>query len=78
MILSNINIFLFLNTGITNKAKKEGAYPKGYYLEVTEVKADDLLGGAETPVRIFPITQSTHDDNIFAHDNTDCKFLAEP
>jgi hypothetical protein len=71
-------------TAIIYKAKKEGGYAKGYYLEATEendqVDAGDAHEGDDsdpdepTPKRIFQINRETHDENIVQAENMQYKF----
>jgi hypothetical protein len=69
-------------TAVVYKAKKEGGYGKGYYLEATEERDEerdpldryDSDTGEPTPKRIFKIDQDTHDDNIVQEDNVQYKF----
>ena len=54
------------------KPKREGAFPRGYYLLTELVTSDGNLDDENT--RVYTISEATHKEMILAADNTDFKF----
>ena len=58
--------------GIDFIPKREGAFPRGYYLLTALVTSDGKLDDENT--RVYTISEATHKEMILAADNTDFKF----
>ena len=63
--------------GIHFQSKREGGYPKGYYLQTARVLSDGKLDNSEDGKRIYTISEATHTELILAVHNEEWTFLSK-
>jgi len=62
--------------GIHFQKKREGSFPKGYYLQTARIKADGTRDHSDGGKRIYTISENTHSELILASHNPGWTFLS--